>query len=237
MLTTLWARAQPKPRSYRLAPLLVGLGLGLSACGSGSGDASTEITGGDATTTTETKLADSGVPSLESVTTAPAPNTDEGSNSTSDLPVLDENSSDDQIFAVWQGCMIEEGISDLEGKSYADFIEEDPATGLEYVAASRVCDQVIVDAFGSFELDPAVKADLADRSVRLAACGREFLDIEIPDDILFLDEDDPRMLALTNLETTPEQDEAIEACLQETLGDLMDDDGNLTTDKEEGDDQ
>ncbi len=236
MLTTRWAIARPNRKPYRLAPVLVGLGLALSACGSGSGDASSgAATSSDTTPTTEAKLADSGVPSLESTTTTV--DTDPDTGTASDLPVLDGNSSDDEIFAVWQSCMIDEGISDLEGKAFADFVEEDPSTGPEYVSASRVCDAVISDAFGSFKLDPALKADLADRSVQLAACGRKFLDLDIPDDILFLEEDDPRLLALNNLETTPEQDEAIEACLQEALGDLIDDDGNLIADEEEGADQ
>ena len=232
------ARQTQKP--YRLSSLLVALGLALSACGSDASDAAGSDTGsggggaGNGTSsTTEPQLTDSGVPSLGSVTTVDPSSVDNGST---DAPVLDGNSSEDEIFAVWQTCMVGEGIEDLAGVTVADLtdlaaFDSDPA----YISASRVCDELINDAFGSFELDPATKAALADRSVKLAACGRELLDIEIPDDILFLSDDDPRLLALESMETTPEQDEAIEACLQEALGDLLDEDGNVDINKLEED--
>ncbi len=244
MLATDGNQTRQKQKPYRISALLVVVGLALSACGSDASDAAgadAESGRGDAgngtSSTTETQLADSGVPSLGSVTTVDT-SSEDSSDASTDAPVLDGNSSEDEIFAVWQTCMIGEGINDLVGMTVADIadlaaFDTDPA----YTSASRVCDELINDAFGSFELDPATKAALADRSVKLAACGREFLEIEIPDDILFLSDDDPRLVALESMETTPEQDEAIEACLQEALGDLLDEDGNVDINKLEEDEQ
>lgn len=221
----------------RLFAVLAALLVTAAACGSeSSGEA-----GERATSSTEAVLGDAGVPSLgdpSTTTSIDADNGDGVTDSPSDQPVLDENSSDDEIFAVWQPCMIEQGINDLVGMTIADLaaldaLVDDP----DYIAASKVCDALISDAFGSFALDPAMEAELADRSARLAACGREILDADIPDDILFLDDDDPRMLALDSLATTPEQDQAIEACLQEALGDLIGADGELVTSDDEGADQ
>lgn len=223
-----------KPGLVKTALVLISIALMAASCGAKSDDTSTT----DATSTTDSEvvstetpqLADSGVPSLESETTL----VEVGD----DTPALDENSTEEEIFAVWQSCMVDEGLTAVESMTSADLadtaiLEADPA----FAAAAQICNGLISEAFGSLELDPAMEAELADRSVQLAACGREILDIEIPDNVLFLEEGDPRLTALENLVTTPEQDEAIEVCLQEALGDLVDENGQLITDSTEESDQ
>lgn len=146
----------------------------------------------------------------------------------------DEQAAYDAYF----DCMNDEGIDmaalETSGSS-GDQAELDAVTSSDdFLAASRECEYLLAGVVGSFDVAPEQEALLSDRSADLAACGREVLGVDIPDDILLLDEDDPRLLELEALETTPEQDTAIEACFEEHLGDVIDDDGELVNPADEG---
>lgn len=209
--------------------LLLALGLALAACGAGSDG---ELAAGDTTpvadapTTTEAALSGSGLPSLsDEVQNAAA---DDSDSMADDEPV-----DQDEAVELYVACLQTEGIDTdaVEAMSIED--EEAYLSTREFLDANAVCEPILEEAFGDFELSPEMEAQLADRSAELAACGRDVLGVDVPDDVLFLPEDDPRMIELGLIDTTPEQDAAIEACAEEILGDILDDDGNLITEASE----
>lgn len=218
----------------RASGLLFAFALLVAACGTGSdaeiaaGDQPTQ--GGGTTETTEAELQDSGLPSLDEVAQNPAA---DDSDAILDDGAVDDEAVDegpiDQEAAVelYIVCLQDEGI-DTDAVELMSIEEEEAYLSTsEFLEANAVCESILEEAFGDFELSPEVEAALADRSAEMAACGREVLGVEIPDDVLLLEDDDPRMLELEALETTPEQDAAIEACFEDILGDIIDEDGNL----------
>lgn len=213
-------RRDTSPRHVKAAGLATALALLGAACGSSTDNTTTINEDAAAPPTTEAVLQDSGLPSLGDENQNPAA---DDSDSSVDDPPLDETEAVEAFIA----CMQENGI-DTEAIEQAPLADQQALTSTsDFLEASAECEPILEDAFGDFELDPEVEAALADRSAEMAACGREVLGVEIPDDVLLLDDDDPRVLELEALETTPEQDAALEACAEEILGDLVDDDGNL----------
>lgn len=209
---------QSRPGRAKSAALLLALSVIGAACG---GSAALDITTDDDTTsTTEAELQDSGLPSLGDEDQNPAA---DDSDSFVDEESLTESEALESYFA----CMRDEGIDTdaIEAASFED--QEALTTTADFLAASAQCESILEDAFGDFELDPALEAALADRSAEMAACGREVLGVEIPDDVLLLDDDDPRMIEIDAIETTPEQDAALEKCAEDILGDIIDEEGNL----------
>lgn len=212
---------------HRASGLLFAFALLVAACGTGSdaelaaGDQSTQET----TETTETELQDSGLPSLEEIDQNPA--ADDSDSMVDDEGLDDEPLDEAEAIESYFSCMREAGI-DIDAINEAPFEDQEALTSTsDFLEANLGCESILEEAFGDFELDPEVEAALADRSADMAACGREVLGVEIPDDVLLLDDDDPRMLELDALETTPEQDAALEACAEEILGDIFDEEGNL----------
>lgn len=213
----------------RASGLLFAFALLVAACGTGSdaeiaaGDQPTQ--GGETTETTEAELQDSGLPSLEEVDQNPA--ADDSDALVDDALVDDEPIDQEVAVELYVTCLQDEGV-DTDAVELMSIEEEEAYLSTsEFLEANAVCESILEDAFGDFELSPEVEAALADRSAEMAACGREVLGVEIPDDVLLLEDDDPRMLELAALETTPEQDAALDACFEEILGDIIDDEGNL----------
>ena len=215
-------RPNPLRRQAKAAGVVLAIALLGAACGSGTETvASTDESGDDAAPpTTEAVLQGNGLPTLSDEDQNPAADD-------SDSFVGDEPISEEEAVEAFIACMQENGIDteSIESASIAD--QEALTSTADFLEASAECEPILEDAFGDFELDPEVEAALADRSAEMAACGREVLGVEIPDDVLLLDDDDPRMLELDALETTPEQDAALDACFEEILGDIIDDEGNL----------
>ncbi len=224
------------PRRNRVAGglgLLAALAVTAAACGDGSAvsveTTTVEIGAGESSDdTTDVELGD-GLPSLgeeEDINLS----TDDSDSTVDGEATSNEQAAVEEFIT----CMEDEGIdsSVMETGSLAE--QEAMAGSPEFVAAEQVCAHILEDAFGSFDLDPEMEAALADRSAEMAACGRDVLGIEIPDDILLLDDDDPKWTEIDSLETSPEQDAAIEECLEDILGDILDDDGNLIAPEEEG---
>ena len=210
---------------FAAVSMLLALSVLGAACGSGSDAEAAAGDGATATSapsTTAAELQDSGLPSLNDEDQNPAADD-------SDSLVDDEPVEEEEAFEAYLDCMRGQGIDvdAVEASPIAD--QEAFMASDEFKTANVECEPILEAAFGSFELDPEMEAALADRSAEMAACGREVLGVEIPDDVLLLDENDPRMLELDALETTPEQDAALEACAEEILGDIIDEDGNLVT--------
>jgi hypothetical protein len=145
------------------------------------------------------------------------------------VPSLSESETDDQedegpdldeLEAQWADCMADNGVDvtamiETElSSAEIDEIIQNPA----YEAADEACRDIIDDAFGTVELDPTRQAELADQSVELAACGRDTLGIDIPDDILLRPDDDPILVELAAMEMTPEQEAALDACFSSIIG-------------------
>lgn len=213
----------PTHRSTRalLPSLFLAATVLFTACGS---DASVETAAVEVGPGAQ--LGDSGVPSLEEEADEADPSDQEADAGPDDA--VEVSPTEEAAVEEYMQCMDEAGVDiDALNASFdqdeIDALVSDP----DFIAADRECSPILEDAFGSFELDPATEALLAERSVALAACAREVLGVEIPDDILLLEDDDPRLLELDAIETTPEEDEALEACAEEALGDLIDDDGGL----------
>ena len=215
-------RNYPISHRARVVGLLVALAFVSAACGS-SANLDVVITD-ESTSTTEAALQDSGLPSLAEK--GPTPDAAD-SDSPADKPV-DEGAAIEAYLA----CMKEEGIDTAELEAASPEDGEAMTSTPEFLAANVECEPILEEAFGDFELDPELEAALSDRSAEMAACGREILGVDIPDDVLLLEEDDPRILELESIETTPEQDAALERCAEEILGDLIDGEGNLTAPEE-----
>lgn len=195
---------------------MASLALLLAACGSGSDDSAAAD---EAPPTTEAALGESGLPSLA----ADDPADDAEADAADEEPA--EDVDPETAVEDYEICLAEQGIdvAAVEASSIED--QEAFLLSDEFTAANAVCEPILESAFGDFELDPAFEAELSDRSAELAACGREILGVDIPDDILSLPDDDPRVIELEAIETTPEQDDAIEQCFDDILGDLFDEDG------------
>lgn len=214
----------------RASGLLFAFALLVAACGTGSdaevaaGDQPTQGTT-ETTETTEAELQDSGLPSLEEIDQNPA--ADDSDSMVDDGAADDEPIDPEEAVELYIVCLQDEGI-DTDAVELMSVEEEEAYLSTsEFLDANAACEPILEEAFGDFELDPEVEAALADRSAEMAACGREVLGVEIPDDVLLLEDDDPRMLELEALETTPEQDAALDACFEDILGDIIDDEGNL----------
>lgn len=232
--TTARKDTSQKPSRKRIAALglLAAFALSAAACGDSIG-ASVETTtievgaGGNVDEEAEAELGEDGLPSLgEEEDINPAADDSDS--------MVDEEMAPNEQAAVEEfiTCMTDEGI-DAAALDAASPSEQEALTSTpEFLAAQQNCEYLLEDAFGSFDLDPETEAALADRSAEMAACGREIFDIEIPDNVLLLPEDDPKMIELENMETTPEQDEALEQCFEDILGDILDDDGNLVLPEE-----
>lgn len=232
-------RQKSRHRAAGIA-LLAALALTAAACGDAAGsvetttveigvgaDDTSEDASEDASEDREAELGD-GLPSLgEDEDINPA--ADDSDSVVDGEPSPNEQAAIEEFIA----CMEDEGIDSSIMDSGTDAEQQALATSPEFVAAEQVCGYILADAFGSFDLDPEMEAALADRSAEMAACGREVLGIEIPDNILLLDDDDPMWAEIDNLDTTPEQDAAIEQCLEDILGDIIDEEGNLIAPEEE----
>lgn len=225
---------QPAPepparlRALYLPAFVAVAALLFAACGSESG-VSVE--------TGQVVIGDSGVPTLgEDEEINPAADDSDSmvddASADADGEIFEPDPSQAEAIADYEACLADEGvdIGSLEDIGPDDdVLLQDP----EFIAADQLCQPILEDAFGSIELDPAMEVVLAERSAEMAACGREVLGVEIPDDVLLLDDDDPRLLELEAIETTPEEEAALDACAEEILGDLVDDDGGLVMPEEE----
>ncbi len=233
-------------KSPRVPSLLLVVALAAAACGSSDGTPTTDA-GAETTASTEAALTNAGVPTLadESDEDADSSESDSESDADADGGAPEEGDPEEgdtdtdgdatQEAAVQEfiACMTEEGVDAGALNATTDPAEIEAITSDPiFIAAEEVCSPILEDAFGDISLDPAMEAAIAERSAEMAACAREFLDIEIPDDILLLDEDDPRAIAVFDYETTPEEEAKIDACFDEILGDVIDDDGNLIAPEE-----
>lgn len=84
-------------------------------------------------------------------------------------------------------------------------------------AALNDCARHLEQALGDFEIDPDEEAALIDQSADYAACARNVLDVDIPDDVLLLDLSDERLRDLTEIAPSPEQERQLAECFDETV--------------------
>ncbi len=232
--------ALPRPTSRfsnrALSGALCTVALLVAACGTGADAETTAVDAAEAasTATTEAVLSDSGLPTLEEGADDAAdadvdanaegdPEGDAASDSGDDDADVNQDAAIEDYF----DCMREQGIDPDEITNASPEDAEALTSSPDFLAANAECEEILTDAFGTFELDAQTEAALADRSAEMAACGREVLGVEIPDNILLIPQTDPVWLELDAIETTPEQDAAIDQCFEDILGDIIDDDGNL----------
>lgn len=241
--------ALPRPTSRfsnrALSGALCTVALLVAACGTGADAETTAVDAAEAasTATTEAVLSDSGLPTLDDGAEegtddrtdddaadadgdANAEGDPEG-NAASDSGDEDADVNQDAAIEDYFDCMREQGIDPDEITNASPEDAEALTSSPDFLAANAECEEILTDAFGTFELDAQTEAALADRSAEMAACGREVLGVEIPDNILLIPQTDPVWLELDAIETTPEQDAAIDQCFEDILGDIIDDDGNL----------
>lgn len=170
-----------------------------------------EQTGDDS----EQSLGNSGLATLEDEEQE-TDTTDDGDETGEDK---EAGSTDpEEAFEEYGQCLEDAGV-DLEAITEQEAFEPDE----DFLAASAECDHLLGDSFGDFQLSPEEQAEMADMSLAAAECIRDISGLEIPDDFILQNGEFDAELQqqLEQFEPTPEQEAALDACMQEIFGDLV----------------
>lgn len=174
-----------RPRLLILAGALL---LALAACG------------GDTADTTAPTL-----PTLTEETAAEA----------ADTTTTTEAVDPEEAFQEYSQCMREQGIEMPDIGSGGGAIEIDEGGFEAMEEASAICDPILEDAFGEFELSPEQEAEMMDQELALAQCMRD-AGIDWPDP-----SGDGNAMIELGADIDPEAlNEAMDTCMKDAFGDL-----------------